>query len=122
MIVKPEYCRSREFAAFGFRIDDFGIPFIEDVKFETTSTNRRKTITPVDIEITVHYEILDSIFKIEKEIRYKELQSQVKDYFMRHGVKFGENKAVEFITYYLNQEMIFKVAGIAKYPFYSRKC
>lgn len=121
MIVNPEYCRSREFNPFGFRIDDYGIPFIEDVKFEAKAGNSRKSLTPVDIQPTVHIEILDAIFKIDDRIKYKDLQSQVKDYFMRHGVKFGENKAVEFITYYLNNEMIVKVEGITRYPYYSKK-
>lgn len=120
MIVKPEYCRSREFQPFGFRIDDFGIPFIEDVKIEKSS-NPRKALTPVDIQTSVHNEILDAIFKIDDRIKYKELQAQVKDYFMRHGMKFGDNKAVEFITFYLNNEMLIKVEGVTKYPHYERK-
>jgi len=119
MIVKAEYCRNRAFEDFGFTIDEFGIPQISESKISGKKEGK-KALTPVDIQPSIHDEILDAIFKIEPKITYKMLQSQVKDYFMRLGIKFGDNKAVEFITYYINNELITKVEGQSKYPFYTK--
>jgi len=117
MIVKPEYCRSREFIPFGFKIDDYGIPFIVEVEAALTSTTK-KTLTPVDIDPSTHNEIIRKIFRIDPEITYKVLQNQVKDYFMRHGIKFGDNKSIEFVTFYLNEGMIQKVEAKRRYQMY----
>lgn len=119
MVVKAEYCRNRAFEDFGFTIDEFGIPQISENKIMGKKEGK-KALTPVDIQPSIHGEILDAIFKIEPKITYKTLQSQVKDYFMRLGIKFGDNKAVEFITYYINNELITKVEGQSKYPFYTK--
>lgn len=117
MIVKPEYCRSREFEPFVFKIDDFGLPYIIDTPPPLVEP-RRKTLTPVEIDVTTHNEIIRQIFRIDPEITYKSLQNQVKDFFMRHGIKFGDNKAVEFVTYYLNEKMIQKVEAHRRYQMY----
>jgi hypothetical protein len=119
MVVKAEFCRNRAFNDFGFTVDDFGIPQIYDGAM-LVKKEGKKTLTPVDIDPSVHSEILDAIFKIEPQINYKNLQSQVKDYFMRHGIKFGENKSVEFITYYINNKLITKIKGQSRYAFYIR--
>lgn len=117
MLVKPEYCRSREFTPFGFKIDEYGIPYIVDAP-QAMATTQRKTLTPVDIETSQHNEIIRAIFRIDPEITYKNLQNQVKDFFMRYGIKFGDNKSVEFITFYINEGMIQKVEQIRRYQMY----
>lgn len=116
MIVKPEYCRSREFVAFGFKIDDFGNPFIVDVP-QINSTSK-KALTPVDVDLKTHGEVITAIFKITDELKYTELQNQVKDYFMRFGIKFGDNKSKEFLTFYLNEGYIIKQEIPGKYSTY----
>lgn len=102
MIIKPEYCRSREFLPFGFKIDDYGNPFIIEIAAIQQSSSPKKLLTPVDIDQKTHGEVLDAIFKLNSELKYAELQDNVKDYFMRYGIKFGLNKAREFITFYTN--------------------
>lgn len=102
MIIKPEYCRSREFLPFGFKIDDYGNPFIVEVA-QIQNEGRKKALTPVDIDEKTHSLVIEAIFKVSKEIKYTELQNQVKDYFMRFGIKFGDNKAKEFLTFYTNE-------------------
>lgn len=100
IIVKPEYCRNREFTEWSFSIDDFGIPYITG----TTSVNphKKKLITPVDIAPEVHQLVLKAIFKVKKDLKYADLILQIQDYFMRHSIKFGENKAKEFAVFYQN--------------------
>lgn len=117
MIVKPEYCRSREFEPFYFKIDDFGIPSIIDTPPGMVGP-KKKTLTPVEIPIETHNEIIRKIFRIDPEITYKTLQNNVKDYFMRVGTKFGDNKAIEFVTFYLAEGMIKKVEQPRRYTMY----
>lgn len=99
IIVKPEYCRNREFSEWSFSIDDFGIPFIVDTGIKTAV---RKQLFPIEIDKATHILVLDAVFKLKDEYKYSELQDQIKDYFMRYGISFGLNKSREFITFYLN--------------------
>lgn len=105
MIVKPEFCRSREFIPFGFKIDEYGIPYILELP-ALQNDGRKKAVTPVDIDKKTHSEVIEAIFKVNKELKYTELQNQVKDYFMRFGIKFGDNKSKEFLTFYVNENYI----------------
>jgi hypothetical protein len=104
ILIVPEYCRNREFETFAFKIDDFGIPYI--VEIEALKNTTKKALTPVDVDMETHLLVLDSIFKIKKDLKYSELIPQIKDYFMRYGIKFGENKAKEFATFYQNEYYI----------------
>lgn len=107
MIINPEYCRSKEFLPFGFMIDDRGIPYITEAPvFESQPGVKKSGITPVDIDPQTHLLVLDAVFRVSKELKYSELIPQIKDYFMRHNIKFGENKAKEFATFYQNDRYI----------------
>lgn len=122
ILVSPEYCRNREFEQFAFKIDDFGIPYIVEV--EQLAKAPKKALTPVDVDESTHVLVLDNVFRLKSEYRYKELTDQVKDYFMRYGIKFGDNKAREFITYYQNDlwlEVITPEKGYATYRRLNRK-
>jgi len=118
ILVSPEYCRNREFEQFAFKIDDFGIPYIVDI--EALSKAPKKALTPIDIDEKTHELVLDSVFKIKSEYKYADLQSQVKDYFMRYGIKFGDNKAREFITFYQNDLWVEIITPEKGYSFYRR--
>jgi len=106
MIVKPEYCRSKEFIPFGFKIDEYGIPYISDIPLIEPPKGKR-ALTPVDVPPETHSQVLDAVFRSKMEYKYSELQDQVKDYFMRYGVTFGMSKSREFITFYINDGWIF---------------
>jgi len=117
MVVKPEYCRSREFLPFGFKIDDFGTPYIVEID-SIEPEQQRKVLRPADLDPSLHISALENVFKLEKEITYKALQNQVKDHFMRMSYRFGDNKAVEFITYYLNRRLVEKSDVVSRYQLY----
>lgn len=117
MIIKPEYCRSREFNPFAFKIDDFGNPFIVEIPI-VQNDGRKKALTPVDIDLSTHKLVIEAVFKISTELKYTDLQNQVKDYFMRYGIKFGDNKSKEFLTFYINEGYIIKEENVGKYPSY----
>lgn len=108
MIIKPEYCRSKEFNPFAFKIDAYGVPYISDIPIIDPAGNgaSRKALTPVDIPTETHLLVLDAVFRKNKELKYSDLIPQIKDYFMRHNIKFGENKAKEFATFYQNDNFI----------------
>jgi hypothetical protein len=118
ILVSPEYCRNREFEQFAFKIDDFGIPYI--VEIEALAKAPKKALTPMDIDASTHTLVLDNVFRLKSEYRYKELADQVKDYFMRYGIKFGDNKAREFITFYQNDLWVDVKTPEKGYPYYIR--
>ena len=121
ILVKPEYCRNREFEPWTFTIDDFGIPVIIENN-NTMPKNIRKSLTPVDIEKSTHILAVDHTFKIEAKLLYKDVVANVKDYFMRYGgFTFGENKAKDFVTFYIAEGLIIKDDNTERYPKYSRK-
>ena len=103
ILVSPEYCRNREFEQWAFSIDDYGLPYMVELP---EINAKKKSLTPVDIDGKTHNEVISAIFKISNELKYTDLQNQIKDYFMRYGVKFGDNKAKEFLTYYINEKKI----------------
>jgi hypothetical protein len=105
IIVKPEYCRNREFSEWLFTIDEYGMPVIVDCDVKIPV---KKQLSPVDVDKNTHILVLNAVFKLKNEYKYSELQDQVKDYFMRYGVTFGLNKSREFITFYLNDLWIKK--------------
>jgi len=102
ILIMPEYCRNREFLPFAFKIDEFGIPYIVEIDVLKDTSDKKKALTPVDIPIETHLLVIDAIFRVNKELKYADLCHQIKDYFMRHSIKFGENKAKEFATFYQN--------------------
>jgi len=101
MIIKPEYCRSKEFIPFCFKIDEYGVPYISELPLIEQPAGK-KALAPVDVAAETHSQVLDAVFRLKTEYKYGELQDQIKDFFMRFGIKFGQNKAREFITFYLN--------------------
>lgn len=105
MIIKADYCRSKEFLPFGFKIDEYGVPYISEIPIIEVPKGKKST-TPVDIATETHSQVLDAVFRLKNEYKYGELQDQVKDFFMRFGISFGQNKAREFITFYVNDQWI----------------
>lgn len=112
MIIKPEYCRSKDFIPFGFMIDQYGIPYISEIPIIEPGTQGKKALAPIDIPPETHAQVLDQVFRLKIEYKYGELQDQVKDFFMRHGITFGLNKSREFITYYQNDSWIEKAGAV----------
>lgn len=119
MIVKPEYCRSKEFVPFAFKIDEWGVPYITDLPIIETPVGK-KSLSPVDVPPETHTQVLDAVFRLKSEYKYAELQDQVKDFFMRFGIKFGQNKAREFITFYMNDYWLEINEHKKGYPTYRR--
>ena len=120
-LVNPVDCREIEFESFAFSIDSFGIPSIaNDYSFSNPSkanksekSPKQKALQPHDLDVSIHTEILKDVFKISKEQTYNDLWhviKQVVSSICKDKLKdsLGDNKAKDFITYYLQNEFIVK--------------
>lgn len=120
-IIKPEYCRDKDFEPFAFSIDETGLPYIrEDWQEGQRSASRKekkaedsnkspKTITPNSFSKDVHYAILRRGFEGVEPDKYTSTIHRIMaaaDYF---GHKFGENKAKSFVTFYIDTTWLVKV-------------
>ena len=109
--VNPVDCREIEFESFAFLIDSFGMPSIaNDYIFSNPSkanksekSPKQKALQPHDLDVSIHTEILKDVFKISKEQTYNDLWHVIK---LKDSL--GDNKAKDFITYYLQNEFIVK--------------
>jgi len=129
--VNPVDCREREFLPFAFSVDEFGMPKIETElnpiksKSKTEKPQRLKAINPNDLDLTIHTEILQQSFTIFTEQIYSVLWKTIKQVVIvicKDKIKdtIGDNKAKDFIAYYLLNEMIVKIE-VKKKIYYTLK-
>ena len=124
-LVKALDCREQEFAPFAFSVDPVGMPFIyRDYTFvkiaKEAKAPKPKAITPHDLGAEKHSEILTLTFKIIKEYGYSDLWRSIKNAGAQLGLNIGNNKAMEFIPYYLqNQSIILTEVPKKKNPVYT---
>lgn len=126
--VRAVECREMEFSPFAYQIDNSGLPYIlEGYSFEKAAKEKKAkegpkkiTITPLTIEQQTHDEILTHVFKANKEQGYAEFQSNIKNSFHKvTGQTIGDNKARDFVSYYLTEELVIKVEMPRKNPIYT---
>jgi len=103
-IVEAEFCRDREPEPFAFSIDETGLPYIADWQ----PADKTKSNTPASISLEKHKEILKLAFSHSDKPKYKDLVTQLKLAADKNGIKIGDNKAKDFITWYLNEDHITK--------------
>ena len=123
-LVKALDCREREFTPFAFSIDDVGMPYINrDFTFEKIVKEKQakpKAITAHDLTPEIHGEILANTFKVIKEYGYTDLWRSIKNVAAQLGLNIGNNKAMEFIPYYLqNESIIVTILPKKKNPIYT---
>lgn len=127
-LVKALDCREKEFAPFAFSVDTIGMPYIiQDYSIERTGKEvktlkepKPKAITPHDLDTEKHTEILSIAFKVRKEYGYSDLWKSIKNAGAQIGLNIGNNKAMEFIPYYLqNESIIFTEIPKKKNPVYT---
>jgi hypothetical protein len=104
-IVSCEFCRDLPFDNFAFRINEQGLP--EGCELPEKAGAKPTThpdLTPND----KHFLILNTVFKNNPNPKYRELWQAVKLAFAEQGLRFGENKAKDFVTYQINKGWISK--------------
>ena len=115
-LVKSVDCREQEFNPFAFSVDQTGMPYIlHGYSFQKSAkvdkgqkTQKPKAITPVDLDPNKHIEILFIVFKIQKEQGYNDLWRNIKNAGAELGITIGDNRARDFIPYYIQHENIIK--------------
>lgn len=129
-LVEPVDCREKEFSSFAFSIDDSGQPYIlENYSFEKKAKEKRelakpkpKSVTPADFTTSEHTDILQNVFKIQKEPGYSELYRSIKSAVEKISEKpIGDNKAKDFVTFYIQDESIIKTEFVGKKSIYTLK-
>lgn len=127
-LVKALDCREKEFTPFAFSVDTMCMPYIlQGFTFEKQvkepkelKTPKPKAITPHDLDTDKHTEILAITFKIRKEYGYSDLWKSIKNAGAHLGLSIGNNKAMDFIPYYLqNESIIFTEIPKKKNPVYT---
>jgi hypothetical protein len=99
-IVKPEYCRDKDFEPFAFMIDEDGLPVLLDDFNEPTSKKEAPKNNPFDFELAVHHRLACEIFERTKEIRPGDLKLEIKRVFAKHYIRFGDHKSREFLKHW----------------------
>ncbi len=117
-LVEPVDCREKAFSPFAFSIDENSMPYILDdyifekkvkVKKEQDLT-KTKSISAKDLDFSQHTDILNYVFKIQKEQGYADLWRNIKNAVDKIiSMTIGDNKAKEFILYYIQDESIIKI-------------
>lgn len=99
-IVKPEYCRDKDFEPFAFMIDEDGLPVLLDDFSEPVPKKEDSKNNPFDYELAVHQKIASEIFSQENEISPGDLKTRIKLAFAKYYIRFGNNKTREFLKHW----------------------
>ncbi len=123
-IVKPEYCRDRDFEEFAFRVNDYGLPeLVEDWEPDQKGAGKKasggneepkapRSFGPSNLEQPIHQQIVRKAFQEVEPGKHAATKFRIKEAAAYYGYTFGDNKAIEFLTYYLDCGMIRKEGQI----------
>jgi hypothetical protein len=116
-LVEAVDCREKEFMPFAFSVGENGMPYIlEGYSFEKTPKERKGTnetklkgISPNSLEQQHHADILNYVFNIQKAQAYNELWRNIKNAIETvTGKTIGDNKAKDFLSFYVNNESVIR--------------
>jgi hypothetical protein len=102
-VVEADYMRDIDFEPFAFTIDENGLPVSCDIPEKGTNNTQ---VIPVFIDNSIHYAVLGTIYKSNPDQSRTTLTSNLKNGFAGKGYKFGDNKARDFVEYYIQQNWI----------------
>lgn len=126
-IVEPVDCREEEFQPFAFSVDQDGLPHvvknhtlgkrIQKGKIEST---KPKSFTPCQLDCDTHEHILKEAFKVDKEHAYAGICRSIKNSIESvTGKSIGDNKAKDFVTWYLSERKIERMEVPGKKALYT---
>ena len=107
--VEPIACRDKDPEPFTFGIDENGLPYLlereqMEIMQKLSESKGKKIIQPTDYQLDTHTGNLKfKIFNSQSSMKYGELVSNIK---LTYNV--GENKAKDFVTYFVNENLILK--------------
>jgi hypothetical protein len=105
-IVEPEQCREKDFEPFAIRIDDNSLPYIDENWKPKDNDGKKKTLSPHDFILDVHRTTIVEIFELQPQFKYTEMKKRIKTIWNKNGVEFGDNKALDFLSFYQNEKLI----------------
>jgi hypothetical protein len=103
--VECEYSREQDFSTFSFSINEESLPEICGTPEEDKTIKR---VEPHFISNDKHYQVLEKVFKDQKERKYKEACTDIKLVFAESGVYFGENRSRDYLAYYIKEGWVSK--------------
>jgi hypothetical protein len=98
--ISPEECREIDFPGFSFTVNEDGLPYLVDAPEEVQ--NERQALTAFDVEPEVHKQILKKAFAQNSQPKNAQLVQEIKVAAQGIFGKFGDNKAKDFLTYYIS--------------------
>ena len=98
--VEAEYSRELDFSPFSFIINEDSLPEICSTPEEDKPMKRSE---PNFISNERHFKVLEQVFKNHIEKKYKDAWTNIKLEFAQEAIYFGENKAKEYLTYYIRE-------------------
>lgn len=106
-IVKCVQSREMDFEDFAFKVNDDGLPVVVE-DYLPTVTKGRTAITAQYFDLATHRAIASQSFRNagKEQLRYSELSAQMGLGFSGIGKSIGDNKRRDFITHWLNHEII----------------
>ena len=119
-IVTAELCRDRAFEPFAFSINEQGLPFIVEGWQPDQRAGSRKdaradkppkpprTLTPGQLNSDTHETILRRAFTDVPPDKYNVTCNRIKTAAEYFGHTFGDNRAKEFVTYYVDAGLLLK--------------
>lgn len=118
--VEPEQCREMDFEPFAIRVDNNKLPYIDTDWKTKDKDGKKKTLSPHDFELDVHRRTIVEIFDLQPKFQFTELKKRIKTIWAKNGVEFGDNKAIDFITFYQNERLIINTNPIPKKGIYEK--
>jgi hypothetical protein len=112
-IVECEYSREMPFEPFSFKINENGIP--ESCELPEGDGQNRKASTPDRISDERHFSVLGQIFKVNPNPKYAELWQAIKVIWAENQITLGDNKAKDYLAYYIHKQWIIKNERNYKY-------
>lgn len=111
-------CRDKDPEPFTFGINEDELPYLlEPEQMEVlkaiSESKGRKSVHPTDFQLDTHTDNLKlKIFNNQSVMKYSELVSNIK---LTYNI--GENKAKDFVTYFINESLVLKVpkGGLSVY-------
>jgi hypothetical protein len=115
-IVAAEYCREEEFSPFALGVNQEALPYVAEDWSPSDKDNQKKMNTPFDYPVKTHEMILDGTFyEAGQQLKYSSLVQQVKTSLQAFLGEVGDNRARDFVAYFLKMGWI-KKEGKDKSP------
>lgn len=111
-VVEAEYTRDREFKPFSFLINEDSLPELCELP---TKEGEFKKCEPHLIADDIHEDILTDAFKDAQTLSYTNTWRTIKASSEKFGYFFGDNKAKNFLNWYLSKGWITKDGGSSLY-------